>query len=61
MLDKIKALLWPERNRRYLYGITEACLYAGVGYGIVDGEQALLLLAIPAAVLGLARGNVRNP
>lgn len=61
MLEKIKAALRPEKNRRYLYGVCEASLYAAVGFGLVTAESALLLLAVPAAVLGLARVNVRNP
>lgn len=61
MLDRLESALRPEKNRRYLYGVVEACLYAAVGFGVITAEAALLLLAVPAAVLGLARVNVRNP
>lgn len=54
-------LLEPERNREWLYGVTEAALYAAVGFGIINSDEALLLLGIPAAVLGVARRRVHNP
>ncbi len=60
MIERIKALAEPERNRRYLYGVIEAGLYACVGFGLVSAEHALLLLAVPAAALGLARSKVQN-
>lgn len=60
-MKKLAAWLTPEKNRRYLYGVTEAALYAAVGFGAVTAESALLLLAVPAAVLGIARARVHNP
>ncbi|MFA5712287.1 hypothetical protein [Mycolicibacterium sp.] len=59
-MNRITDLLKPERNRRWLYGVLEAILYACVGLGIIELEPALLLLTVPAAALGLARSNVRN-
>lgn len=60
-MEKIKRFVKPERNRKWAYGVCEATLYALAGFGVIDGEQALLLLTVPAALLGLARSNVRNP
>jgi len=50
-----------ERNRWWLYGVIEAALYAASGYGLVSEGLVALLLTVPAAALGLARRNVRNP
>lgn len=60
-IRKLATVLRRESTRRWLYGIVGACLYAAAGYGLIDGEQLMMLLAIPAAVLDLARLNVRNP
>lgn len=60
-ISKIRAWFRAETNRRWLYGVIEAALWAAVGFGVIDGETAMVALTVPAAALGLARRNVRNP
>lgn len=48
-------LTQPRRRLAYRLGAAVAALL--VGYGLLNGEEALLWLAIVAALLGIAQDN----
>ena len=59
-LERLAPILKRESTRRYLYGVTESVLYAAIAFGLIAADRALVLLAIPAALLNIARGNVQT-
>lgn len=47
-----------EAQRQYLYNVLTVSAPLAIGYGIVDGNQALLWLALGGALLGTGTAAV---
>jgi len=63
-MTKRRSLLQREPVRVYLYGLTVAIVGALVTFGVVDGDQAAVVLGVCSAALAIpavetARSKVR--